>query len=82
MLDLIKVVSFDYKVIMPENTKEDQEIQEDCRESSEKFVPGEAQTKRSYYYDDACGYEIYTEVEEDEEEDQKGLCENEEIGRR
>ncbi len=73
MLYLVKAVSFDYKVIMPENTKEDQEIQEDCRESAEKSVPGERQTKRSYYYDDACGYEIYSEEEEDkdEEEDQK-----------
>ena len=56
---------------MPENTKEDQEIQKNRRESAEKSVPGEVQTKRSYYYDDACGYEIYTEEEEDEEEDQK-----------
>ena len=71
MLDLVKAICFDYRVIMPENTKEDQEIQKNRRESAEKSVPGEVQTKRSYYYDDACGYEIYTEEEEDEEEDQK-----------
>ncbi len=57
---------------MPENTKEDQQIQEDCGESPEKSVPGEDQTKRSYYYDDACGYEIYSEeADDDEEEDEK-----------
>ena len=56
---------------MPENTKEDQEIQEDCRESPEKSVPGENQKPRSYYYDDACGYEIYTEEDDDGDDDQK-----------
>lgn len=35
-----------------EETKDDSEIVKD-------------QTERGYYYDDACGYEVYVEEEED-----------------
>ncbi len=52
---------------MPENTKEDQKTEEECQESAETSAPGDDQMPRSYYYDDACGYEIYQDDDEPEE---------------
>ncbi len=46
---------------MPENAKEKNTAEE---EIEEKKAENE---ERSYYYDDACGYEIYDADEEDEE---------------
>ena len=47
---------------MPEKAKEkniaEEEIEEKTAETEE----------RSYYYDDACGYEIYNEDEEEKED--------------
>ncbi|MEP6901396.1 MAG: hypothetical protein ABJA66_06570 [Actinomycetota bacterium] len=51
---------------MPENTKEDQKTEEECRESPETPAAEDDQKTRSYYYDDACGYEIYLDDETDE----------------
>ena len=44
---------------MPENTEEKNTTEEKNENREEK---------RSYYYDDACGYEIYTEDEENDED--------------
>jgi len=53
---------------MPENTKEDKKNEKKREKSPEKSPSGEDRTTRSYYYDDACGYEIYTDEDDDEEE--------------
>lgn len=45
---------------MPENAKEKNTAKEEAEEKNKN-------EERSYYYDDACGYEIY-EVDEDEDE--------------
>ena len=52
---------------MPENTKEDEKNEKKCEKSPEKSSSGEDRTTRSYYYDDACGYEIYNADDETEE---------------
>jgi hypothetical protein len=65
---------------MPENPhdKEDlkpetEKLSEEKENPDEKSTRDNAQTPRSYYYDDACGYEIYTDDEGDESEDQTNL---------
>ncbi len=53
---------------MPENEQEkngeDKELEEIVEETDESSR-SEDQKRRSYYYDDACGYEIYIADEED-----------------
>jgi hypothetical protein len=63
---------------MPENPhkkidldEETEKLSEEKDEIGEKSSWSEDQKTRSYYYDDACGYEIYQEDDDDEEEDQK-----------
>ncbi len=53
---------------MPENTKDVRKTKENHQESTEKSASAADRTKRSYYYDDACGYEIYT-ADDDGEDD-------------
>ncbi len=55
---------------MPENVKEKNIAEEELKEIAEETDESswsKDQKKRSYYYDDACGYEIYDADEEDEE---------------
>ncbi|CAN5404049.1 hypothetical protein BH10ACI1_BH10ACI1_19210 [soil metagenome] len=57
---------------MPENEKE-QNIEDTYTEKvaekpDDKSSWSEDQKKRSYYYDDACGYEIYDADEEDDQD--------------
>lgn len=58
---------------MPEKTKHDSDAEsaeksaENC-ESDEKGNWSEDQKEKSYYYDDAYGYEVYNPDDEEEEE--------------
>ncbi len=63
---------------MPEKTKpekdsrkhsenEAEEVPPERRETDEKGNWSEDQQKKSYYYDDSYGYEVYVPDEEDEE---------------
>jgi hypothetical protein len=61
---------------MPENPhdredlrREDEKVSEEKENESENGAWSEDQKKRSYYYDDACGYEIYDADEDAEGED-------------
>ncbi len=55
---------------MPENAKE----KNIAEEESEKIYDKSAESKeRSYYYDDACGYEIYNADEKEENDFQENL---------
>ena len=49
---------------MPENVKEKNTEDKESEETEDKSAEIE---KRSYYYDDACGYEIY-DADADEED--------------
>ena len=49
---------------MPENEQEKNIADEESKENADKSAENE---ERSYYYDDACGYEIYNPNEETEE---------------
>ena len=60
---------------MPENPHdsedlrcEDEKLSEEKENERENDAPGEDQKRRSYYYDDAHGYEIYQPDESDGEE--------------
>jgi hypothetical protein len=56
---------------MPENAKEKNiadEEWEEIVEETDKSPLNEEQKMRSYYYDDACGYEIYNADEEEKED--------------
>lgn len=44
---------------MPQTPKQKPKAAEDDADESEKDSWGEDQKEREYYYDDACGYEIY-----------------------
>ena len=48
-------------------------------ESPEKDTWGEDQIERSYYYDDAHGYETYVEEEDDDDEEER-LPEKQNLG--
>ena len=50
---------------MPENDKEKNVEDEKSEETADKTSSSE---ERSYYYDDACGYEIYDADKETEED--------------
>ncbi len=52
---------------MPENPHAKKDSEKETGETAEKPISDTARPPRSYYYDDACGYEIYTD---DEDEDQ------------
>ncbi len=65
---LVKKFCFDYKGIMQENTKEDKKTEKKREKPPEKPSSSEDETPRNYYYDDACGYEVYTDEDEDEDE--------------
>lgn len=61
---------------MPENPPEKVDLKKKGEKlSEEKEKPdgsgasGEDQKRRSYYYDDACGYEVYSADEEETDED-------------
>ena len=61
---------------MTENPHEKEDLEEkDEKPSEETEKPdkggawSEDQTRRSYYYDDACGYEIYHPEEAETEDD-------------
>jgi hypothetical protein len=61
---------------MPENPHEKEKLTESEEKPSAKQEKSdkngawsEDQKKRGYYYDDACGYEIYDADEEEKEED-------------
>lgn len=51
---------------MPENVKEKNIEDKETEEADNKSAETE---KRSYYYDDACGYEIYKDEDEEDDED-------------
>ena len=60
---------------MPENPhekihldKETEKFSEEKEKISEKPSSDKIPTTRSYYYDDACGYEIYTDEDDDDDE--------------
>lgn len=55
---------------MPENAKEKNIADEETRKDAENESSNREKKERSYYYDDACGYEIY-----DPEEDEEGVFE-------
>ena len=54
-----------YKRIMCENTKQENEIQKDGEETEDESCWSEDQKRRKYYYDDAHGYEVYKDDEDD-----------------
>lgn len=62
---------------MPEKTKADENIckakaEEYCAEQNEaedQAVWSKDQQRKSYYYDDAYGYEVYNPDEKDDDED-------------
>lgn len=73
---MVKAICFDYKGTMPEKTKQNKDLPEETEKLSEEQVETgekssleEDQKRRSYYYDDACGYEIYN-PETDETDDE------------
>lgn len=56
---------------MPETQKREEEsekIESQKPETGDETSWSEDQKKRGYYYDDACGYEVYHDEEEDEDE--------------
>jgi hypothetical protein len=53
---------------MPEKPKEEKEIQNKTPETGDKSSWSQDQKEKSYYYDDACGYEVYNPDEDEEEE--------------
>ena len=61
---------------MPENPPEkedlkekDEKLFEDKEKTDKNGAWSDDQKKRSYYYDDACGYEIYDADEDETDED-------------
>ena len=62
---------------MPEKPKADEnnrddEAEEDCAEKTEiedEAVWSKDQQRKSYYYDDAYGYEVYNPDEDDDEDE-------------
>lgn len=54
---------------MPEKPKEEKINPKEKPEKGEDSTPAVDPKKRSYYYDDASGYEIYDPEKDDEEED-------------
>lgn len=56
---------------MPEKPKEDCKESDEPVESPDKDAWSEDQKQRSYYYDDAHGYEKYVE-NDDSDEDENG----------
>jgi hypothetical protein len=54
--------------IMPENAKEKNPENEKESADKKKSSPNEDEEKPSYYYDDACGYEIYVPDEDEDKE--------------
>lgn len=52
---------------MSENPPDIEDLEEENADADEKSSSADQKT-RSYYYDDACGYEIYEADEDDEEE--------------
>jgi hypothetical protein len=74
--ELAKVVCFDYKVSMTENPPEKEDLEKKAEKLSEEKEKKdkndsrcEGRKTRSYYYDDASGYEIYDPDEDDTDED-------------
>ncbi len=64
---------------MPEEKKKDKDFGSNDKkksdancENSEKSSWSEDQKNRSYYYDDASGYEVYLPEDEDEEDKPAG----------
>ncbi len=56
---------------MPERQKKEEksvEIESQKPETGDETSWSEDQKKRGYYYDDACGYEVYQPDEEDSEQ--------------
>lgn len=53
---------------MPKNPHDTEDMMNDTEEIAEESSWSEDQKTRSYYYDDACGYEIYENDESEEEE--------------
>ena len=54
---------------MNKKTKPEEKNAEEIEKKKEKSVQPEIikdQTERGYYYDDACGYEIYVDEDEDQ----------------
>lgn len=54
---------------MTENPHEKDDLKEESEENQETKRFREEKKTRSYYYDDACGYEIFTDEEDEESED-------------
>ncbi len=57
---------------MPEKTKREEEIKPSNEKEPENDEQGnwsEDQKKKSYYYDDSYGYEVYNPDEDDDEAD-------------
>lgn len=52
---------------MPEKPKKEKETQPDKPETGDKSSWSEDQKEKSYYYDDATGYEVYNPDEEEED---------------
>lgn len=57
---------------MDKKTKQEEETKENTEQFAENDEDNLAndQIKHSYYYDDACGYEIYVEEDDDDEDEQ------------
>lgn len=53
---------------MPENAKEKNIADEESGKDAENESSNREKNERSYYYDDACGYEIYNPEEDEDEE--------------
>lgn len=51
---------------MPEKPKKEKESARDKQDSSWETD----QKEKSYYYDDACGYEVYEPDQQDDDEDE------------
>lgn len=61
---------------MPENPHDTEDLSQsgekpsgEKEKTAENGAGSEDRKKRSYYYDDACGYEIYDADEDEREED-------------
>jgi hypothetical protein len=54
---------------MTENPHDKEDLEKETDETDEKSSIVEDQKKRSYYYDDACGYEIYNADDEETDDD-------------
>ena len=52
---------------MPENPPDKEDLEKEDGQPAENSSASDDQKTRSYYYDDACGYEIYDADEDDEE---------------